>query len=352
VLITGVDLGVITGQTGAGCRIFIYDVASATLKYVRGLPAGATLNLPVLSDDGRWLSFLSSRIVPAGFRQAFGALLDLQTGELLDPIGGITDSPTYDAVISGDASTIVLSTPADLDPRVGNGDHSFELFAYDVASGRFTQISDTTGGISGGQCESFRPSVSGNANVVVVTLPAMTVEPCHVALPQRNAVDNFFLHRVRAVRKRPGNHGPVFQPIGTARVVAGERLSLPLSATDPDGHPIVFFAQLIGGLSVPPGSTIEDHHDGTATFSWPTKLEQAGLYPMRLAAFDEGGGEVFQDVIIPVCSRLVHDGDSPGVVAALFQTEPPAPCRDADVNHDAVVTAADLVRAGAGGNVR
>ncbi len=73
-----------------------------------------------------------------------------------------------------------------------------------------------------------------------------------------------------------------------------------------------FFAQLKGGQDVPPGSTITDHHDGTATFRWPTKPEQVGTYPLRVAAFDEGGGEVYHDVTIAVTATASCTGDCNG----------------------------------------
>jgi Tol biopolymer transport system component len=346
VLVTGSDLGFATGQISAGCRIFAYDVANATLKYIRSLPASAALNVPVLSTNGRWLSFTSAELVPAGFRQDFGGLVDLQTGALTDPVGGIRDFPTFDAVISGDASTIVLSTTADLDPRVGNSDHNPELFAYDMLTRGFTQISDTIGGISGGPlCDSFRPVINEDGRVVLFAFFVLSTGECTVAVPQRNDSDGLELGRVRALRKRPGNRPPALAPLGDLRVLGGQRLVFQLSAPDPDGDPVVFFAQSVGGLDIPRGAVIDDHHDGTATFTWATKPEQAGLYPIRIAAFDEGGGEVFQDVTLAVCSRIVHDGDVPGVVTALFESEPPAACRDADVNRDSLVTAADVVGA-------
>jgi hypothetical protein len=151
--------------------------------------------------------------------------------------------------------------------------------------------------------------------------------------------------RVRAVRKRPGNRAPQLRHVEDARVLAGDRLALEFAATDPDGDSIVFFTQIIGGEDVPPGSEIEDRRDGTAALRWRTRPEHAGVYPLRVAAFDEGGGETFLDFTINVCSRLVHDGNLSGVLTALFESELPAACRDADLNRDRVITAADVVRA-------
>ncbi len=351
--VTTATLGLVPADP-PGCHVFAYEVPRATLRHVRTLPTSTRIDLPAISDDGRWLSFTVTRVTPPKGSRDYPALLDLRTGALTEPVGGITDFTNGDAVISGDASAIVISSQADLDPRVGNADHNLELFLYDRAEERFTQISETTGGIGRfpGGCPARRPSVSTEGRVVAFGFTFFS-DPagCQLDGPQRNEVDGFNLGSVRAVRRRRENRGAVFTPESDsdARVVVGNTLTIELGADDPDGDAVVFFAQELGGLDVPRGSEITDHHDGTATFRWPTKPENAGLHHVRVAAFDEGGGEVFHDVTIAVCSRIVHDGTLPGVLGALFETEPPAPCRDADVNGDGAVSAADLVRSGGRG---
>ncbi len=344
VLITRASFGLAPTATGDSCHVFTYDVARDSLRYVRSFPPQTALDTPKLSDDGRWLSFIETHVIPQGVRRDFGALLDLQTGDLTDPLGGVVGDPTFDAVISGDASIVVVSTTADLDPRVGNVDRNFEFFAYDVAANQFAQISDTTGGISGGQCERFRPSVNADARVVLFSLGLASVGSCQVTA-QRNGADDLYLRRVRALRKRPGNHAPVLRPINNVRALAGETLILQFSANDADGDAIVFFAQMVGGLDVPPGSQITDNHDGTATFTWSTLREQAGLYRLRVAAFDEGGGESFTDVSIALCAQVVDDATLPDIVNALFDSHTPVPCQEADRNQDGVLSAGDIIQA-------
>ena len=225
-----------------------------------------------------------------------------------------------------------------------------DLFAYNRASGRFTQIGETTGGITNtsGTCDAYIPLVSADAGVVAYGFYVMTVPPCYIEAAQRNEADGFVFHRVRAVRKRPGNQPPVLEPVGPIRVQAAQTLTLNFSANDPDGDPIVFFAQLVGGADVPPGSQIEDHRDGTATLTWATKPQNVGTYPMRVAAFDEGGGEAVEDLTITVCSKIVNDGSLGGVLHALFDSTVPIACRAADLNSDGAISAADVVKANAG----
>ncbi len=327
-------------------RIFRYRVSTREFQQVATLPRHDTFAVPVLSADGRWLTFVTSR--PDLPDVTIGARLDVNSGTIDGPIGGVLDYSTSDAVVSGDGSTIVLTTRADLDPRVGNADHNEELFVYDVASGQFTQITDTSGGATGGLpvgSISYSPAVSDDAHALAFTLQPRPGFTCPAAASQRNATDHFFLGRVRAVRKRPGNQAPLLQPLGNTRVIAGQPLALPLSASDPDGDPIVFFTQLAGGIDVPPGSIIEDHHDGTATFQWPTTLENEGTYPLHVAAFDPVGGEAQAAFSVAVCSRILNDTDLAGVTRAGFDSELPVACHDADLNHDGVITAADLVAA-------
>jgi hypothetical protein len=350
---TVATLGLVPEDPNVGCRVFVYDVATGAMRQALALPNTNGLSSTdrgYISADGAWFSFSFTRVVPPGILIALPTLLDLSTGEFSEPLGGITEYPSFDSAVSPDGTTVVISTQADMDPRVGNADHNMDLLAYDRASGRFTQIGETTGGLAGsfGTCDAYKPTMSADAGVVGFDCVAAAEAPCHIEAPQRNEADGFVFHRVRAVRKRPGNRPPVLQPVGAIRVQAGQTLSLDSSASDPDGDPIVFFAQLVDGVDVPPGSQIEDHRDGTATLTWPTKPQDLGSYPMRVAAFDEGGGETLQDFTIAVCSKVVNDGTLSGVLDALFDPTAPIACHDADLNRDGAISAADVVRAGAG----
>jgi hypothetical protein len=347
VLITSAALGVAPDDPGVGCRIFVYDVPSDHLRYVLGLPRQTVVDVPTLSDDGRWLSYTSINYAPDQPHGAFASLADLETATVLSPIGGVTSLPSFDSVVSGDGRYVVVSAHADLDPRVGNADLTREIFVYDRVAGEFQQVSETTGGVipSSGTCDLHEPSVNRDASVIGFSFFLLSGGGCGLAGPQRSEIDGMFLGRVRAVRKRPGNQPPLFQPATLARVQAGSELQLPLAATDPDGDPITFFAQAVDGTDVPPGSSIEDHHDGTATFDWPTRIEHAGLYQLRVAAFDEGGGEVFHDVAVAVCNEILEERSDDAVIEGLFEPSLPLACTAADRNADGRVTAADLAAA-------
>jgi hypothetical protein len=274
-------------------------------------------------------------------------LLDLQSGELTDPLGGVDQFGAFDSVITRNGRYVVISSRMDLDPRVGNEDNNMELFLYDLETDRFDQISETTGGIglNTAGCPGIDPKVSGDGEVVAFNFFILSVELCQLEQPQRNEADDFEFRDVRAVRIRPENRGPVWNPPTHARVLAGETLEIDFSAGDPDGDPLTFFAQERGGHDVPNGSEIRDHHDGSATFRWPTRPEHAGTHMLRVAVFDEGGGEELVDIDIAVCANVIGDGAAAGVIEGLFSDEPEVPpaCRGADINGDGRISAADLV---------
>lgn len=303
VVVTSGTLGVVSEDQPVGCRVFSYDVEKRVWKHISSLPSSTVVYGATLSADGRWLSFISSHRSPEGVAGVFPALIDVQTGELRDPLVDVGRFTSFDSVVTGDGRGVVISTQADVDHRVGNVDHNMELFYFDIATETFTQITETVGGIgrSPGGCSAYRPYVNHDGSVLTIAgFQRLSLEQCRLDGPQRNEKDGFWLRLIRAVRIRPGNHGPMFDPPDDQRIAAGDTLALNLAATDPDGDPISFFAQVKDGFDVPPGSVITDHHDGTATFRWPTRPENAGEWVLRVAAFDEGGGEVFHDVTISV----------------------------------------------------
>jgi hypothetical protein len=345
VIITAATLGLVPNDDSVGCRVFTYDVATRAWKHVASLPASTSLSSPTLSADGRWLSFPVSRVLPNGISRAFAALVDLQSGEVRDPVVDVGNFTSFDSVITGDGRGIVISTQADLDPRVGNADHNLELFYYDFATKEFSQVSETTGGIGSrpGGCPSYRPFVSTDGGVALFFFHRFSVQGCNLDGPMRNEPDGFLFLFVHAVRKRPGNRGPVLAPLPDRRLTAGDTLRLDIRADDPDGDFLSFFAQVKGGVDVPPGSVITDHHDGTATFEWPTRPEHAGTYVLRVAAFDEGGGEMFQDLTITVAGRAVTETPSPSATAPPASPTALATTCPGDCDRDGQVTVGELI---------
>jgi hypothetical protein len=358
VLITAATLGIVPEDPAVGCRVFSYDAAAQSLRQVAALPSTLLrVDIPALSGDGRWLSF---PLFSAERQRSLPALLDMQSGVLSAPVVDVGTFTSFDSAVTRDGRGIIISTEADLDPRVGNADHNLELFYYDRTNRRATQITETIGGIgrTPGGCESYRTSASANGAVMAFAFQRISLESCMLDGPQRNEADGFAFGFVRAVRNRPGNVGVVLSPLPDPRVVAGETLKMDIIAQDADGDPISFFAQAKDGEDVPPGSTITDHYDGTATFEWVTKPEDAGDHVLRVAAFDEGGGEMFQDVMISVvpagqlpCAGSCNGDNSVSVdeivvlVRIALGQVPVQQCTAGDTDGNGVITVDEVLRA-------
>jgi hypothetical protein len=321
VFITSSTLGMEPTDPSIGCRVYAYDVATQTITQLAALPPSlVSIDSPSLTDDGRWLSFAVIQLLPGGGSYGAPALIDLQSGVLSVPAVDTQWYTSFDSAITRNGAGMIISTQADLDPRVGNADHNLELFYYDRSTAQFTQITETIAGIgkTPNNCGSYQPSVSADGSVALFGFSRISVEGCQLDGPQRNEADGLDYALMRAVRKRPGNQAVVLDTVPDQQVVAGQMLTLALTAHDPDGDPIYFFAQTKDGMDVPTGSTINDNYDGTATFVWPTTTAQVGDYVLRVAAFDEGGGEQFQDVTISIlahsASSCAGDCDGKGAV--------------------------------------
>jgi hypothetical protein len=101
-----------------------------------------------------------------------------------------------------------------------------------------------------------------------------------------------------------------------------------------------------------------DHRDGSATFIWPTTEESIGSWTIRVAAFDEGGGEDFHDFQIDVVPLCPGDCDGNGrvtvdelVVAVniALGLEDFEVCANLDQDEDEAVSITELVSAARNG---
>ncbi len=361
---TRATLGLVEADPAVGCHIVVYDIAQGQFRHVTALPRELTLHRPAISADGRWLSFETSRPISAGHRRDTAALLDLDSGALTESVlGPPGEDQTFVATITADGSAIVVASNGDFDPAVGNADHNMELFILDRASGRVQQVSDTTGGIGlhSGACSFPIFAPSGDGSVIAVMYLAQEESPCFYDGPPRHRRTGLYYRATRLVRRRAGNQAPEWQPApppAEATVAAGATLTLELAGRDPDGDRLTFFAQEVGKVYLPAGASFVDHHDGTATFTWPTRVEQAGSYTLRTALFDEGGDVRTADVQLVVGPRGSRgcagdcDGDGavtvPELVTAVGIAQEQtalAACATADGSGDGAVTVEELISA-------
>jgi YVTN family beta-propeller protein len=288
--------------SGSGWQIYAYDVGSRDLRSLTTLATNAAFERPSISEDGRWLAFVTTQ--PERPNLNIGALLDLDSGVLEAPVAGLDGFESFDTLITADARGLVVSSVADLDPTVGNSDGNVELFLYDRESGHFSQITDTLGMANG----AYAPSISDDGRAAAFTMFQTAAGACPAVGVQRDAATGFNFGRSYTVQRRPGNQTPVLEAVSDARVRAGEFVELDFRATDPDGDRIVFFLQPVGGLDLPAGATFGDRGDGTATFGWRPSFGQVGDYPLRIGALDVGGDYALSDFSIQVCRELAPGG--------------------------------------------
>ncbi|MCX5769395.1 MAG: PKD domain-containing protein, partial [Candidatus Hydrogenedentes bacterium] len=86
------------------------------------------------------------------------------------------------------------------------------------------------------------------------------------------------------INVKPVNHPPVLDPVGHQSVDEGQVLSVPLSATDPDGDAVAFSV-----AGSPAFCTLTDNGDGTATLDLSPDHTCAGTYPsVVITAADDG----------------------------------------------------------------
>lgn len=78
------------------------------------------------------------------------------------------------------------------------------------------------------------------------------------------------------------NRPPVIEDIPDQHVKEGDRLTVNISSSDPDGDDI---ALAVSGL--PPGAVFTDNGDGTGTITWIPAFGQAGEYEIEIVADDE-----------------------------------------------------------------
>ena len=343
VFVSSAGLGLVPDEP-LGCHFFAYQYSTNQLRHVTTISPNDSTDLPSISSDGRWYGFTLTRFGSTPIVD-YPALLDLQSGELTAAVGGITEYTSFDSVVVDDGNLMVISTQADLDARVGNSDHNMELFVLNRADGEFTQVTETTGGIGrfAGGCSVYEPKVGSGARAIAFNFKIGSGGTCQLDGPQKQEIDGFTFRRVRAVLKRPGNLGPTLLTPRFARARIGQQITFDVWGTDADGDPVVFFAQEVGGTDIPLRADFDDNRNGTATFVWAPVAEDVGTKVIRVASFDEGGGEMTQDVRLEACAQIVEDGDEAQRTAAIFATVDSGACHRADGNMDGSLTAADLV---------
>ncbi|MFI7281291.1 TolB family protein [Micromonospora chersina] len=164
----------VTGDTNGTDDVFIRDRGTRKTQRISvsstGQQADASSSGPSISADGRYVVFVSAatNLVAGdanGLSDVF--LRDLQSGTIrrVDVVapGGQQDAGLYNATISADGQSIVLSTIAPLVPGDTNGQE--DVFVHDLGTGTTSLVSVSESG-SAGDGLSFWPWISATGRYV------------------------------------------------------------------------------------------------------------------------------------------------------------------------------------------
>jgi hypothetical protein len=105
------------------------------------------------------------------------------------------------------------------------------------------------------------------------------------------------------------NQPPAITPIADRSANVGEMLVIDVSASDPDGDPLV-----LSVANAPAGSSFVDHQNGSATFTWAPVTGDVGSHGIDFLAHDDAvpPGQALESVQIQV-----GDSNRPPVLGAI-----------------------------------
>jgi len=179
-------------------------------------------------------------------------------------------------VVNGKLTFLVSATDKENDPLVFSTSTlptgaKFQPDAQDPSKWRFTWI--PTGQQVGDTAVTFRVSDGTADDSETITI---TVDP-------------------------PPNQPPVLAPIGNQTVVVSGKLSLTVSASDPEQAPLTLRATLANGQEIGTiGATFTDNTNGTGSFVWAPTAAQVGDYRVTFTATDPAGQSNAETVTITV----------------------------------------------------
>ncbi len=176
----------VPGDTNGVLDIFVRDMQTGQLTRVSVDSSGAQSNdhsfLPMISDDGRWVTFQSqaTNLVPGDTNGVIDIFLhDLQTGATtrvsVDSAGVQANGACGNESISGDGRLVAFeSTATNLVPGDTNG--VFDCFLHDNLTGATTRVSvDSTG--AQGDADSNFPYVSKSGKLLAFVSLADNLVP-------------------------------------------------------------------------------------------------------------------------------------------------------------------------------
>lgn len=325
--------------TGGVDQVFLFDVPSSRLRQITANPSGVfSLSL---DEGGERTAYETDGAVhlnsPAEGRDR--VLLELPP---LGPIPPFAAAPH----LSADGKKVSVVSTIDPDTSVRNEDLNPELFLIDVESGDATQVTDT-------------------AATLFAPIAAMDATGDRFAVASNSGdVDGLNLHPLSFILlpRREGNAAPDLNVSSEVSGDEGVPLRIELQGGDIDsGNGSVSFYAEFPDASVRDALTRTGEHffetvltdagNGSAHLDMTPRYNQAGIYALRVAAFDREGGVTARNVTVTIRDTLLEgDADCSGdrgqedvdmLIRLLFQPAPPE-CALADANDDGRIGSADM----------
>ncbi len=191
----------VSGDSNGQLDVFVHDIARGTTTRA-SVASGGTQGdgpslAPSMSGDGRLVAFesIAGTLVSDdrnGTEDVF--VHDFGTGETtrlsVGPEGAEAENPSFGAAFSADGSTVAFeSFSSTLVP--GDTNHALDVFVRDLAGGRTSRVSVSTGGVQADD-RSYSPSLSADGRSVAFASFAGTLVPAggpgrlHVFLHDRD----------------------------------------------------------------------------------------------------------------------------------------------------------------------
>lgn len=153
------------------------------------------------------------------------------------------------------------------------------LFAVHATDPEGNRVDLTAAGLPAGA----RFDVDGNGNGSFFWIPTDAQGGSHIVtfIATDRGTPMMSAYAEVTITVNGGNRPPVLDPIGDQEGIVGMPVSVPLSATDPDGDPLTFSVDpILNGSLLQPGAP------GESTFEWVPSSDQVGNHVLTFTVSD------------------------------------------------------------------
>ena len=232
----------------------------------------------------------------------------------------------------------------DLDPRLGNPDHGFEIFLLDLQTREITQVTNTA------EVTPVLDGIDGTGDDLVGEVIDLSRHPARRSPPRASCARSArpISHRCWSRCPSAWCCAPTAPPASSSRPRTRTAILLAYYLQSPDGveamarNPVLLI-----------DSKVEQDGSGTATLTMSPGSGDAGDYRLRVAVFDDEGGVAIEDTDLAVISSCPSDcnGDEEvsidEVISAVsigLEIQPLSHCEAADTSENGEVSIDEVLQ--------